>query len=1475
MSAKTFSKHVIFLSISLILLLCFENAAYAIVSDKEAQKQAEYAPGQIIVKLREGKDAKTLFTQSYSARAKAQNTVLSKLKSKYNLKSEKPVFQSLHKQLKARNLSLEKFETNQLKSASLINKNPKNAKTPDLLPIYTLKTDQDVLATCAELKKDPNIEYAEPNYIMKVQMVPNDHYYSTNGSWGQSYDDLWGLKKIQCGQAWDISQGEGVVVAVIDTGIDYNHPDIAANIWTNPDEIPDNGIDDDGNGYIDDVRGWDFIGSTYKNLQEDNQPADGHGHGSHTAGTIAAVGNNNLGVVGVAPGTKVMPVKGLDDSGTGPITTLADCVIYAADNGADILSNSWGGAFYSQLLTDAFNYAHNNGCLSIAAAGNSNYDVGIFSPANISTVMAVAASDPNDEKAGFSNYGKLISVTAPGVDILSLRAQGTDMYKDGKHFVPPNDINANYYRANGTSMACPHVSGLAALVLSNHPSFSNIDIRNAICISSDDLGEIGNDLYFGWGRINAQRAVLQEPAPMIKVLNVNPRYLWLSGAGPEEQLSFSIEITNEWADAQNVNVALSTAESSIRIDNSSAAFGDLAHGEIKSSSEAPFTITVMTEVNDIIEIPLILEITTADGTIIRDRRESVYLVPSSVEGRPFVSLEGSPYLYRFKSGRAIADIDGDGTNEMVISAGSPNTIWWGGGLNTFDLFVFNNDGTVRTGWPIHIGFADKNVGNAGRHPALTDIDRDGEKEIIVSVTKTSGITPFYWAGEVRVYRPNGQMYPGWPVAIPGEVAHLYDAVVGDIDNDGLSEIIINAYRGSTGAGSCYVFRYDGSLLSGWPYTFTGELLDKGNVSYPAIGDVDGDGYKEIVVTTRSGKIHILGHDGQLKRIIDSASVGRSPWTYVTPNVVLANLDYDPECEIIFSPLTNKLFAYNADGTLVPGWPVSSDGGDTFLTHSVGDLNADSLPEIIAVTYYPCQYYVFSQDGARLLGFPKLVSQLFVAPILADVNSDGAQDIIYNTNDDGMGDINKIYAIDYHGQLIDGFPKIFRHPYMYDIDTCPSIRDFDNDGKLDLIMNFSGTLVNPHGGGSIYVVPLINSTVSSYIKTWPQFLHDRKNTSCYEVDPPHLNPIGNKAINENETLDFTVSVFDSDPDDILIYSASGLPEGAVFIPETRVFTWTPTYDQVGTYTNVHFEVTDGSLSTSEDITITVNNVNRPPVLAPIYNKVSNEDDLLQFTISATDPDGDTLTYLASNLPKGASFNPDTRTFRWIPTYEQAGIYNNVHFEVTDGYLTDSKNITITIINVNRSPILTPIGNKVVNEGSLLKFTILARDPDHDPITYSAINLPKGATINSKTGQFNWMPDYKQAGIYLVTFVASDGSLSDEEKVTIKVNNVMMPDLTTGAITYTVIGNKFYIFKAPIKNIGDKTVRTPFYVYFYVDGVIKGSRHIIRLAAGQTVISSFAWPAIKGTHTIKITADATGRIKEADENNNSAQITIVVK
>ncbi|MCI0596191.1 MAG: Ig-like domain-containing protein, partial [candidate division Zixibacteria bacterium] len=288
--------------------------------------------------------------------------------------------------------------------------------------------------------------------------------------------------------------------------------------------------------------------------------------------------------------------------------------------------------------------------------------------------------------------------------------------------------------------------------------------------------------------------------------------------------------------------------------------------------------------------------------------------------------------------------------------------------------------------------------------------------------------------------------------------------------------------------------------------------------------------------------------------------------------------------------------------------------------------------------------------------------------------------------------------------------------------------------------------------------------------------------------PVLNAIGAKSTNENELLQFRVSA--SDPDlTVPVLSTVGLPTGATFVDSANgagSFSWTPSFTQAGSY-NVTFIASDGSLADSEMVTITVNNVNRAPVLNAIGAKSTNENQLLQFRVSSSDPDGTTPALTVVNSPSGATFVDSTNgagSFSWTPTFAQAGTYN-VTFIASDGSLADSEVVTITVNNVNRAPVLNAIGSKITNENQLLQFRISAADADLDPLTLTAAGLPSGAVFVDSlngAGSFSWTPTFAQAGTYNVTFIASDASLADSEVVTITVNNVNRPPVL-GAI-----GNK---------------------------------------------------------------------------------------
>lgn len=362
----------------------------------------------------------------------------------------------------------------------------------DLPPVMKAKMKGELLrlrlpsgVTTAEgmalLEHDERLAYVTPNELRTVSGQPADPRRA----------ELWGLDRIQAPQAWQQTTGSrsGPVIAVLDTGLDLSHPDLAANLWTNPGEIPGNGVDDDQNGVVDDVHGYNAVEQT-------GDPYDDTGHGTHCAGTIGAVGDNDLGVTGVNWQARLMPVKMMVNN-TGTAADTVRALAYATRNGASITSNSYGGP-YSQAEYEAFAASP---LLHVCAAGNegNDNDVSRFYPTErpigypatfeLPNVISVAATNSKDRLAGFSNYGaKTVDLAAPGVSILSTVPGG------------------GYDTKSGTSMATPHVAGVAALIATAFPQATPEQIKTRILANVDPLPGLAGKVLTG-GRLNAARAL--------------------------------------------------------------------------------------------------------------------------------------------------------------------------------------------------------------------------------------------------------------------------------------------------------------------------------------------------------------------------------------------------------------------------------------------------------------------------------------------------------------------------------------------------------------------------------------------------------------------------------------------------------------------------------------------------------------------------------------------------------------------------------------------------------------------------------------------------------------------------------------------------------------------------------------------------------------------------------------------------------
>ena len=387
----------------------------------------------------------------------------------------------------------------------------------------------------AWLRKHAGVEYAEPNYYRYLDVIPNDPRFNemygldNTGQTGGTAD-----ADIDAPEAWDITTGSAnVVVGSLDSSIDIDHEDLAPNLFVNPGEIPGNGIDDDGNGFVDDVTGWDFV----DNDNNPNDPAPGcAGHGSHTSGTFGAVGNNNRGVIGVSPQVRILPVRAFMPLFgflcTAEDADLIDGIGYLALMDVDVSNHSWGGGPFSQAMFTAISRARH---LFVTSAGNtgSNLDVTPAYPASydLDHIMTVSSTDHNDNLSGFSSFGSSsVEVAAPGSRILS------------------TVLNNGYGFLDGTSMSAPHVAGVAALLLSQDPELTPLELKARIALGGDSIGIP----VIGGKRLNA-RGALTVPAPTVevRVLPVSPTTL-----SPGDLAEVDVELENVSGVAQTVEASL-------------------------------------------------------------------------------------------------------------------------------------------------------------------------------------------------------------------------------------------------------------------------------------------------------------------------------------------------------------------------------------------------------------------------------------------------------------------------------------------------------------------------------------------------------------------------------------------------------------------------------------------------------------------------------------------------------------------------------------------------------------------------------------------------------------------------------------------------------------------------------------------------------------------------------------------------------
>ncbi|MBI2472934.1 S8 family serine peptidase [Candidatus Uhrbacteria bacterium] len=673
------------------------------------------------------------------------------------------------------------------------------------------------------------MDYSFFRFLLRASILGSFIFVTVFPVFAQTPDDVyldeqWYLEQIHAQEAWDVETGDGsVVVAILDTGFDLDHPDLKQNLWINTKEIADDGIDNDHNGYVDDLNGYDFIdedGSPVPD-QDNGFEESAVSHGTVIAGIIGGVGNNGKGIAGINWDVQLMSIRILDSNGIGDSYSVYKGVKYAIKNGADVINLSFTGFDVDDLLSAAIEEAYRAGIVVVAAMGNAepgiNTDDQAIYPScygeedDHDWILGVAATDTHDEKAFFSNYGSLCTdISAPGEDIFSTVYQDDDWQA----------LSQGYYQGgwSGTSMASPMISGAAALLKSAYHSLTPDDIKSILRLSVDPVISTGDAVgKMGAGRLNLSNALAIAPS------FADPGDGAMSSSSvPVQASSYRIAVAPEFGSPPIVRILTndgSKVTASFNAYDSSFSGGvRLAMGDVDGDGE-----------EEIVTVP-----GPGGGAQVR-----IFDLNGKLEGQFFAFDES------FRSGFFIAtgDTDGDGIEEIVVSMDADST-------NDSQILIFNSKGTVQNQFFSSFGNDDK---KGSIRVALADVDGDQTDEVVVA--RGNGFQSI-----IQVYQPDGTMINEFLAYDPSYDKGVFVAS-GDLDGDGDDEIVTGTDTG--GGPQVQIFDGVGKKLGtffAYDDQFRGGVrLSVGNLS-------DWPGASIITVAGPGGGPHVRVYNGYAKLI---------------------------------------------------------------------------------------------------------------------------------------------------------------------------------------------------------------------------------------------------------------------------------------------------------------------------------------------------------------------------------------------------------------------------------------------------------------------------------------------------------------------------------------------------------------------------------------------------------------------------------
>jgi len=827
----------------------------------------------------------------------------------------------------------------------------------------------------------PEILFAEYDPILRQSYTPNDPLLQNQ----------WAMRAIEAERAWTFETGsEDVIIGIVDSGVKWNHVDLAANIWTNIGAHPGITLDWStgqiigGNG-TEIVIGWDFAkGNDWWELEEGNNPFQKHPsneHGTHVSGCAAAVGDNGIGVVAPAYTSKIMATKhSYTSAATNSIFNGYAGIYFCADNGAKIINCSWGGTSGEEVANLAATYAKDHGALLVVSAGNSNRDNTYASqyPANARDAFSVSATDINDLKASWSSYGENVGISSPGVGILAT-------------FYGSNEEDT-YASLQGTSMAAPVVAGVAALILSYYPDLTVDELIHRLEMGADPIDHLNQPHLagkLGAGRVNAFNSLMFDKLPRVEFDSIEQ--IELSGddntLNPGERLSFKINLKNRenWRTGLASTASITTTNPHIQIINSTVSYGQIPNGQI-CSSENSFIIYVSEDIpiETHAEFIMVYHADAGMGITYDFEIPFTIVVSRNKDGWPLNTLVANAVSC------IVFDLNQNGENEIIF-------------LDTNNkVHAMNSQQVYLEGFPVTL---DGTISNS-----LTIIKSGIEYEILVTGRQT--LYKINKLGKITAER-----------TVEGTM--MSTAVAFDINNDGYEEVAIGTTRGFL-----YLFENDLSDRDGFP-----KELGSNIVAQTLFVDFNKDGSIDILCSTLSRNIHIF-------TVIDGVEHNNSP-IYTNINLLSGLVGVENDHEVYLYAMGSAtgddnfaLIDYHGNRRASRVSSIST------MLPIAADLNRSGDLDIISVTNSG-HLFVFDSMLRIRNGFPVILGDMVSQhPILVDIDNDGTQEILVLVNN------GTIYAIKYDGSIAPGFPFTFNGSWR----AAPILADIDGSDRINLLVS---------------------------------------------------------------------------------------------------------------------------------------------------------------------------------------------------------------------------------------------------------------------------------------------------------------------------------------------------------------------------------------------------------------------------------------